>query len=150
MTMALPPFNDEGDLPPGVYRATLPEVLERFGHGSLQRRAVADRLHRLHHLASSTGRLARFVVFGSFVTTKDEPHDVDIIMIMEDTFDLMAVIGEAALVFQHMAADAHFGASVFWTLRSGAFGGEQAMVEYWQVRREGGKRGIVEIVGEAT
>ena len=32
--------------------------------------------------------------------------------------------------------------------RSGAIGGEQAMIEYWQIRREGGKRGIVEIVKE--
>ena len=56
--------------------------------------------------------------------------------------------GEAALVFQHAEADAHFGASVFWTRRSGAIGGEQAMIEYLQVRREGGQRGIVEIVPE--
>lgn len=67
---------------------------------------------------------------------------------MQDTFDLASVTGEAALVFQHMEADAHFGASVFWTTRSGAWGGEQAVVEYWQVRREGGRRGIVEIVPE--
>lgn len=60
---------------------------------------------------------------------------------MEDTFDLAAVAGEAALVFQHMEADAHCGASEFWTKRSGAIGGEQAMIEYWQVRREGGHRG---------
>ena len=69
---------------------------------------------------------------------------------MEDTFDLASVIGEAALPFQHMEADAHFGASVFWTRRSGALGGEQAMVEYWQVRREGGQRGIVEVVREGS
>jgi hypothetical protein len=54
------------------------------------------------------------------------------------------------LVFQHLEADARFGASVFWTKRSGALGGEQAMIEYWQVRREGGQRGIVEIVGEES
>jgi len=57
---------------------------------------------------------------------------------------------EAALVFHHMEADARFGVSVFWTRRSGAIGGEQAMIEYWQVRREGGHRGIVEIVPEET
>jgi hypothetical protein len=128
----------------------LPEILERFGHGSVQRCAVSDRLTRLYHLVASTGHLARFVVFGSFVTAKDEPNDVDIILLMEDTFDLASVTGEAALVFQHMEADAHFGASVFWTRRSGAIGGEQAMVEYWQVRREGGQRGIVEIVREGS
>jgi hypothetical protein len=31
-----------------------------------------------------------------------------------------------------------------------AIGGEQAMIEYWQVRREGGQRGIVEIVEEGS
>ena len=146
--MKLPTFNEEGDLPAGVHRATLAEVLERFGQGSVQRRAVAARLNRLHQLAVSTGHLARCVVFGSFVTAKADPNDVDVILLMEDSFDLAAVTGEAALVFQHMEADAHFGASVFWTKRSGAIGGEQAMIEYWQVRREGGQRGIVEIVGE--
>jgi hypothetical protein len=148
--MALPGFNEEGDLPPGVYRATLPEVLERFGQGSVQRRAVADRLKRVYELVSSTGQLARFVVFGSFVTAKADPNDVDIILLMEDTFDLASVTGEATLPFQHMEADAHFGASIFWTRRSAAIGGEQAKIEHWQVRREGGRRGIVEIVGEGS
>ena len=148
--MALPAFNQEGDMPPGVHRATLAEVLERFGQGSVQRCAVADRLNRVYQLVASTGQLARLVVFGSFVTAKDDPNDVDIILLMEDTFDLASVTGEAALPFQHMEADAHFGASVFWTRRSGAIGGEQAMIEYWQVRREGGRRGIVEIVREGS
>lgn len=148
--MALPAFNKEGDLPPGVHWATLSEILERFGQGSVQRCAVADRLNRIYQLASSTGHLARFVIFGSFVTAKAEPNDVDIIMLMEDTFDLALVTGEAALVFQHMEAETRLGASVFWTRRSGALGGEQAMIEYWQVRREGGQRGIVEVVEEKS
>jgi Family of unknown function (DUF6932) len=148
--VALPPFHAGGDLPPGVYRATLPEVLERFGRGSIQRCAVADRLKRVYQLAASTSHLARFVVFGSFVTAKAEPNVVDIVLLMEDTFDLASVTGEAALVFQHTEAQARFGASVFWTRRAGALGGEQAMIEYWQARREGGQRGIVEIVPEKT
>lgn len=146
IAVALPAFNEEGDLPPGVHRATLPEVLEHFGQGSVQRCAVANRLQRLLQLAASTWQLARFVVFGSFVTAKADPNDVDVILLMEDTFDLATVTGEAALVFQHMEADARFGASE----RSGALGGEQAMIEYWQARREGGRRGIVEIVGEGS
>ena len=146
--MALPPFNREGELPPGVHRATLAEALDRFGHGSLQRRAVADRLRRVYQLVLSTGHLARFVTFGSFVTAKPEPNDIDIVVLMENTFDLASVTGEASLVFQHMEATAHFGASVFWTRRLGALGGEQAMIEYWQFRRDGGLRGIVEIVPE--
>ena len=82
---AWPALTDDGDLPPGVHQAMLSEVLERFGQGSVQRCAVADRLKRIYHLASSTGQLARFIVFGSFVTSKAEPNDVDIVLlIMEE------------------------------------------------------------------
>lgn len=73
---------------------------------------------------------------------------MDVVLIMEDSFDLSTVTSEAALVFQHTEADSHFGASVFWTKRSGALGGAQAMIEYWQVRREGGLRGIIEVIEE--
>ena len=148
--MALPDFNENGELAIGVHTATLPEALVRFGQGSVQRRLVADRLKRIYDLAASTGELARFVVFGSFVTATEEPRDVDIVLIMEDAFALESVVGEATLVFQHLSAEAHFGASLFWTRRSGALGGEQAMIEYWQLRRDGGRRGIVEIVSEET
>jgi hypothetical protein len=88
-----PAFNEEGDLPPGVHRATLAGVLERFGQGTIQRRAVADRLKRIYQLVTSTGHLARFVLFGSFVTAKAEPKDVDIVLIMEDAFDLTTLTG---------------------------------------------------------
>lgn len=148
--MPLPDFNDDGDLPPGVYPVTLAEALIRFGGGSAQRRVVAGRLVRLHGLAISTGKVARFVVFGSFVTAKPDPRDVDVVVIMDDSFDVSGLSGEVAVVFRHSDADAQLGASVFWATRSGAFGGEQGMVEYWQTKRGGGLRGILEIVPEAT
>jgi hypothetical protein len=146
----LPPFNAAGDLPPGVHRAALREVLARLGQGSSRRVAVASRLARIDRLARSTGHLARLVVFGSFVTDKPEPNDVDVFLLMEDSFDVGSVLGEARLVFDHAAADAHFGASVFWSRRLAALGGEQAAIEFWQTKRDGGLRGIVEIESESS
>ncbi len=84
----LPPFKKDGDLPLGVYRVTLRETLRRFRKGSRQRFAVTQRLERIYRVAVSTGHLARFVVFGSFVSTKREPADVDVFLLMEDTFDM--------------------------------------------------------------
>src|SRR4051812_16332626 len=132
--MELPQFNSDGDLPPGVYPVTLPEALARFGSGSGQRQAVAARLVRIHQRASSTGCLARFVVFGSFVTAKPDPRDVDIILVMKDEFDLAAVGADVAVVFNHSEADAQLAPSIFWLRRLSALGGEQAMVEYWQAK----------------
>ena len=146
---ALPPFSRSGDLPEGVHRATLAQVLERFGGETVQRLAVANRLEHIYHTAHSSGFLVRFVVYGSFVTHKREPNDVDLFLIMEDSFDLAQVTGEARLLFDHLAAQTHFGASVFWVRRLGCFGGEQATIEHWQTKRDRGKRGIVEIVEDA-
>jgi uncharacterized protein DUF6932 len=54
------------------------------------------------------------VVFGSFVTSKSAPNDVDIFLVMADTFDASRLSGDAALLFDHAVAQAHFGASMFW------------------------------------
>lgn len=58
--MPLPPFDEEGNLPPGVYRDSLSEALTRLGEGAAQRRIVASRLQRIHQRAVSTGGVARF------------------------------------------------------------------------------------------
>ena len=74
--MPLPLLTDAGELPPGVHTAPLSEVRDRFSIGSAQRTAVALRLERIYRIARSSGHLARFVVFGSFVTDKEEPADL--------------------------------------------------------------------------
>jgi len=56
--------------------------------------------------------------------------------------------GEARILFDRAAAQAHFGASVFWIRRFAAINGEQETIEYWQIKRDGSKRGIVEIISE--
>lgn len=147
--MPLPDFNENGDLPIGIYLATLSEVLRRFATGSSKRKLAAIRLERVYTLASQTGYLARFVVFGSFVTAKPDPNDVDVFLLMEDTFDVGPLSGEARLVFDHATAQSHFGCSIFWLRRLAAFEGEEATVAYWQIKRDGKKRGIVEIIPES-
>jgi len=148
--MALPELTDSGELPLGVHPASLQETISRFSTGHAQRIAVGERLERIHQIAASTEYLARFVVYGSFVTDKPKPNDIDVFLVMDDEFDGNTLQGESLLLFDHAAADAHFGASVFWVRRPTAFGGEQAMVEYWQAKRGGGKRGIIEIVEETN
>ena len=141
-----PEFDSNGDLPAGIYQATLAEVIEYFGTGTVQRQVVARRLERIYALASSTGQMARFVIFGSFVTTKPEPGDVDIFLLMEDTFDSNRVVGEVAIIFDHTAAQHYEGASIFWIRRMASIGGEQATIEYWQIKRDKTQRGIIEVV----
>ena len=141
-----PEFDSKGDLPVGIHQATLAEVIEHFGGGSLQRRIIAQRLARLYDLASGTGHLARFIVFGSFITAKRDPNDVDIFLLMNDSFVAQQVSGEAEIIFNHLAVQEYEGASVFWLKRLGALGGEQKAIEDWQIKRDKTRRGIVEVI----
>ena len=109
---------------------------------------VASRLSRIYSIAVSTGQVRRFIVFGSFVTAKPEPNDVDVFLLMEDSFAVRSLEGETRLLFDHTAADSRFGASIFWLRRQAAFGGEDVTVEHWQIKRAGSRRGIIDIVRE--
>ncbi len=146
--MALPEFTQTGDLPVGVHAASLAETVARFGTGSDQRKRLARRLKLVHQLASETGHLARFVVFGSFITEKHEPNDVDVFMIMDDNFDKGSLRGETRVLFDHGTSQDYFGCIVFWVRRMGAIVGEEAAMEDWQIKRDGSERGIVEITVE--
>ena len=84
--MPLPAFDSRGDLPEGVYKAAFDEVVAHFGHGTPQRQLVTARLRRIYKLARATGKLERFVIFGSYITAKLEPNDVDILIVVRDDF----------------------------------------------------------------
>jgi len=145
--MPLPEFNAAGDLPPGVYRTILEEVLRRFGAESGARGACTKRLAHIFDLARRTGYVRRFVIFGSYVTAKKEPNDVDVILVMDDDFHLEDCPIELRGLFDHAVAQARYGASIFWT-RPGVLIGEsvEEFIGYWQIKRGRERRGIVEVI----
>lgn len=145
--MPLPQFDINGDLPEGVYRASLDEVLARFGHGTLQRELVTTRLVRVYDHAQATGKLLRFVIFGSYVTAKPDPNDVDIILVMTDDFDVGEYNEQTRHLFDHLRAQQIFGASVF-SVRPSTVLLETVdeFIAYWQIKRDKGRHGIVELV----
>ena len=103
--MALPEFNDQGDLPLGLHKATLTEVLERFGSGTEARQEATVVLQMIHQRVAATGKLERFVIFGSYITAKPEPHDVDVVLVMQDDFSLAACDEQTRVLFDHQRAE---------------------------------------------
>lgn len=81
----IPPFDDNGYLPPGVHPATLDEIKGRFGSESELRRVQMESLKWLVELARRTG-VIRLVINGSFTTDLLEPNDVDCVLLIEDGF----------------------------------------------------------------
>jgi hypothetical protein len=145
--MPLPEFDATGDLPPGVHRAVLDEVLQRFGAMGGQRGVCTRHLSHVYALARRTEYLRRFIIFGSYVTAKPEPNDVDVVLVMDDAFRLEDCPIETRGLFDHAIAQARYGVSIFW-IRPGLLMGEglEDFIAYWQIKRDGSKRGIVEVV----
>jgi uncharacterized protein DUF6932 len=142
----LPSFTTSGDLPAGIHTADWEEIEERFGRISDARLRGLRRLRLLYELASRTGKLLRFLIFGSFVSANSMPRDVDIVLIMERDFRLEEAPRESWTLFSHSDAEARFGASVFW-VREGMLTTEQMreFLDTWQLKRDGSRRGIVEV-----
>ncbi len=143
--MAFPEFNENGDLPVGIYQATLQEVLDHFGKGSLQRQLVAGRLKKVYFSAMQTKQVLRLIVYGSFVSNKENPNDVDIFMLMKDGFNPDEVFGKSGLIFKHLTTQKYEGASVFWGTKSGIIGDVDEFIEGWQIKRDKSLRRIIEV-----
>lgn len=147
--MPLPELNDQGDLPEGVYQATLDEVLARFGQGVPQRQLMTARLIRIYELARATGKLLRFIIFGSYVTAKLAPNDVDIILVMTDDFEVAGCDEQTQPLFDHLRAQQVFGASAFSVRPSTVLlATVDEFISYWQIKRDRSRHGIVEVVLE--
>lgn len=144
--MSLPEFNEFGDLPEGIYPASLAEIVARFGAGSAQRSAVTARLQRIVELSRATGHLDRLLVFGSYVSETTEPNDVDVILVMRNDFRSETCPPETLALFDHARANDVLGASIFW-VRPDMLLGEplERFLAFWQTKRDGRRRGIVEI-----
>jgi hypothetical protein len=144
--MTLPAFNANGDLPPGVYPATLADVKARFGLGTVQRHNVTARPIRIHRTAVATGNLMHFVIFGSYITNKAEPNDVDVILVMSDDFMEETCDEVTRKLFDHEQANDEYGASVFWVKPTVLFLDTlEDFIAHWQVKRDQTLRGIVEV-----
>jgi hypothetical protein len=141
----LPELTPEGDLPVGVHLAAWEEFRSRFGTATLRREWLFGRLQALVALASSTGTLRRVFIWGSFVTAKPSPGDLDVLLIMGEDFEVESSVAAARPIFDSVQASLRFQADVFWARES--IGNEtlQTWLETYQVSRAFRKRGIVEL-----
>jgi hypothetical protein len=98
----IPDFRDDGYLPEGLHQATEVDVTFRFGSSTPRRRRLILRLRRWLELARIT-RARRFLVDGSFVTGKDEPNDIDAVVLVANDFEQQVSSGlDSALELEAM------------------------------------------------
>jgi hypothetical protein len=80
----IPPFDPEGDLPPGRHMATWPEFQARFcGFTSSDRRPqLCRRIEQLMADARASQIVERLLFGGSFVCARPAPNDFDCVVVL--------------------------------------------------------------------
>lgn len=144
--LMIPPFGVDGNLPPGIHRCTDDDFHSRFSGGTSRRTWLGDRFREILEIARSTNSLQRVFVWGSFVTAKEDPNDLDILLILSEDFNLAKIGNEARLLFEHGQARIRFNADIFWAKESI---GEQVLslwLDTYQMTRDFKHRGIIEVI----
>jgi predicted nucleotidyltransferase len=141
----LPELTDRGELPPGVHVADWQEFQARFCGSSSRRIWLSSRLRALLALAGASGKLRRVFIWGSFVTAKPAPKDLDILLIMEEDFEVDGIAAPAQAVFDSVRAKLLFESDVFWARASIGHELLSLWLDTYQTSRSFRKRGIVEL-----
>ena len=146
--MAIPGFNDHGWLPEGIHDCTLAEAEACFGgfHDSDRRPKLWGKFKEFFREANVSGLLEAVLLDGSFVTTRPDANDIDLVLIVGSQHDFAADLppGHYNLLAQ-MRVRKRFGFDIV-VVRNDSENLEQAITFFQQVRQQpGAKKGILRI-----
>jgi hypothetical protein len=141
----IPGFNEDGNLPEGIYSAGEEEFLDRFATHSSRRKWLGERLEEVLTLAKSTGKLDRIFVWGSFVTAKESPNDIDMLLLMAEDFQLENAPEESKVLFDYTTARLRFHVDIFWSKASIGEDTLSLWLDTYQMGKDFRRRGIVEV-----
>jgi hypothetical protein len=131
----IPPFDERGQLPPGIHPTTLAEVLEHFGVGSESREACAQSLQWLAPICRLAG-IERLLINGSFVSSRAEPGDVDCVLVAGEDFMAESDAARAIRIgLPYLSLQVVASAEEF-----------EFFVDLFSTDRSGSAKGLVEII----
>lgn len=144
----LPEFDIDGDLPPGIHHATFDELERRFSRFVVSDRRINlfARFKQLVAMARRSGIVERLVLGGSFVTSKPDPNDIDIVIVLSSDLDLDALTPSQYAVTDRSALRRVLktGALDVTTVRSGTTQMD-LVLEFFQSKRDNKQVGVVEV-----
>ena len=85
-------------------------------------------------------------LWGSVVTSKEGPHDLDVLLVMDAGCVVEAVPAQAQVVFDHVQARLQFQADVFWTKAALDPQVLHLGLDTYQTGKDCTRRGIVEVM----
>jgi hypothetical protein len=92
--MPIPEFTEQGVLPEGFHDTNLEQIEDRLGrfNGSDLRVELFRRFRLFMQEVRFWGNVEEIMIDGSFVTNKQRPSDVDIILVYRADFDLASEV----------------------------------------------------------
>ncbi len=144
----IPPFQENGALPPGEHSADWEEIITRFGW-TPKRRRLLEGLRRAC-LQLRKGGVKRLYLNGSFVTSKEAPNDYDACWPGDELEDASRV---DPVLFDFSGARAtmkkEYGGELF-VAEWDANGLGQPFRRFFQFTRDGEEKGIVILILETV
>jgi hypothetical protein len=138
----IPPFaEDSPNLPPGIHECTLDEVEQRFSYGEC-RNTLFAKLREIHEIVLRCG-FTRLIVWGSFPTAKNEPHDIDLFVTMQPDLDRAAIHRDCNDLLDHLRATERWGFTVLSCADNGIH--RDALIEGLGYDRRVNRQGLLSI-----
>lgn len=147
----IPAFTDRGTLPHGIHPATMEEIRARFA-----RFRRSDRRIRLFNCfaayveaARTTHVVVHLYLVGSYVTNKDEPNDIDLLIIFSEEIVFQRIRPAEYNLIHKNGIRRVFGSSIDAQPVQANSPLAEEMLQFFQSDREGEPIGIVEVIFNA-
>ncbi len=134
----LPEFNKKGYLPPGLYRSDFTEVRQQFGNTDIRQKLLGN-LNDFVDVAREVGA-SKLILDGSFVTDKEEPNDIDAILVVPDNLDTTTC--EVHILLE---SKIRFNIHLF-PVRESDEESFQQWIKFFGHDRNGERKGLVEVL----
>jgi predicted nucleotidyltransferase len=92
-----------------------------------------------------TRNVSQIYLFGSFVSGKASPNDVDLLVVMNAGFSTTQIGGKVLELFQHDVCRIRYHADLFWVTEAVGNARIEDLLEVFSRDREGRTQSVVEV-----
>jgi predicted nucleotidyltransferase len=125
--------------------ASVQEIQARFGTSTPRRQFLFQQFQNLFHRLRAVGSVKQVFLFGSFVTGKASPNDIDLLVVMNGAFSTTNLSGQDLDIFQHDLCRIRFDADVFWVTEAVGADRIEDLLDVFSRNRDGQPQPIVEV-----
>ena len=139
--MSIPDFNAKGELPAGEHQATLDEIEIRYGRSSRRRKDLMKGLRQAGDKLAKAG-VQMIWVNGSFITTKENPNDIDGCWAYNDAVDIQTLSDDFLSMDARQIVKNKYGLD-FFIAQWMETGSGKPFPLFFQMNRDGEAKGII-------